>query len=55
MENNQIKNNVFCTDCNRWQEQIYKGELKDGIHIYKRYVCCECGCENDVEDDEPIN
>lgn len=52
MENNQIKDNVFCIDCHGWQEQIYRGNFKDGSHTYKRYICCQCGTENDVEDEE---
>lgn len=52
MENKQIKDSVFCVDCYGWQEQIYKGKFKDGIYTYKRYVCCQCGTENDVKDEE---
>ena len=52
MENNQIKDNIFCIDCCGWQEQKYKGQFKDGVHTYNRYICCQCGTENDVEDEE---
>lgn len=54
MENKQVKDNVFCIDCHGWQEQIYKGEFKDGSHTYKRYICCQCGAENDVEEEVEI-
>ena len=50
MENNQIKDNVFCIDCHGWQEQIYKGKFKDGGHTYHKYICCLCGSENIVEE-----
>ena len=50
MENNQEKHNVFCVGCYGWQEQIYKGDVKDGKYTYKRYVCCQCGMENNIED-----
>ena len=52
MKNNQVKDNVFCVYCYGWQEKIYKGKCKYGIHTYKRYICCQCGTENNVKDDE---
>lgn len=51
MEKDQIKDNIFCISCYGWQEQIYKGKFMDGAHAYKRYLCCQCGTENDVEDE----
>lgn len=53
MENYQIKEIVFCIDCYGRQEQIYKETFKDGNHNYKKYVCCQCGAENIVEEKEP--
>ena len=52
MENNQIKDNVFCIDCHGWQEQIYQGKFKDGGHTYHKYICCLCGTENIVEEEK---
>ena len=52
MENNQEKHNVFCVGCYGRQEQTYKGEFKDNGHTYKKYICCQCGTENNVEKKE---
>ena len=38
---------VWCTDCNKWEKQEYRGTLADGSQLF---LCLECGCENTVED-----
>lgn len=45
-----IYDNVFCVDCNGWRNQKLSGKnIYDGT---LRYVCKECGCENNVEGDD---
>lgn len=46
---NDVYDNVFCVDCNNWRKQKLAGKnIYDGT---LRYICQECGCENNVEDD----
>lgn len=53
MELNQHKE-VFCICCYGRQEQVYKEQFeKDGC-VYKRYVCCQCGTENDIKTENNI-
>lgn len=45
----EIYGNVFCVDCDGWRRQKLAGKnVYDGM---LRYICTECGCENNVEDD----
>lgn len=45
---NSIHDNVFCVDCNGRRSQRLAGKnIYDGT---LRYICPECGCENNVED-----
>ena len=43
---------VYCTDCGQVTSHRFKGNFKDGEKELGRYICKECGCEND---DDPIN
>ena len=43
---------VYCTDCGQVTSHKFKGNFKDGEKELGRYICKECGCEND---DDPIN
>lgn len=43
---------VWCTDCNSWEKQEYRGILADGSQLF---LCLKCGCENTVEDSEQSN
>ena len=55
MENNNYKvgekYNIFCVDCDKCTDQIYRGMTR-----YRGYffICDECGCEN-YEDKEDVN
>lgn len=51
MEKSQYEE-VFCIGCYGWQKQLYGGILNDGDLIYKKYTCCQCGCENKKEYNE---
>lgn len=45
----EIYDNVFCVDCDGWRRQKLAGKnIYDGM---LRYICTECGCENNVEDE----
>ena len=38
---------VFCVDCNGYRRQrLARKNIYDGM---LRYICTECGCENNVE------
>lgn len=51
MDNNDTEN-VFCVDCDGWRNQKYVGKnIYDGT---LRYICSECGCENNIEDDSTL-
>ena len=43
---------VWCTDCNSWEKQEYRGILADGSQLF---LCLKCGCENTVEDSKQSN
>ena len=47
VEKMKVIKEVWCTDCNRWEKQEYRGTLADGSQLF---LCLECGCENTVED-----
>lgn len=40
---------VFCVDCNGFRKQKLAGKnIYDGT---LRYICTECGCENNIKDE----
>lgn len=48
MDQNEY-DNVFCGDCSGWRRQRLAGKnIYDGM---LRYICTDCGCENNVEND----
>ena len=49
VEKMKVIKEAWCTDCNRWEKQEYRGTLADGSQLF---LCLECGCENTVEDSE---
>ena len=46
MKEMKVIKEVWCTDCNSWEKQEYRGTLADGSQLF---LCLECGCENTVE------
>lgn len=42
---------LYCDCCDRHTNHKFLHNFKDGIHTYGRYLCKECGTE---QEDEPI-
>lgn len=40
---------IYCVDCDRIERQKMLFTFRDGSHTFEKYLCCECGCENDEE------
>lgn len=47
MENNQKE--IFCLSCYGTQKQLYIGRFTIDDSIYDKFVCCMCGHENKIK------
>lgn len=42
---------LYCQSCDRHTQHKFVGNFKDGICTFGRYICQECGTE---QEDEPM-
>ena len=51
MDNSKIEFSkyMYCADCKKCTDQKLLNSNYDGKSLY---ICCECGCENSLENDE---
>ena len=50
--NKEIIVEMYCDKCDRHTKHKFMGNFKDGIRILGRYICKDCGTE---QEDEPNN